>query len=380
MLAWGNNFRGELGDGTTTQRSAPVVVLDLGPQANAAERAVAVSAGEARSFALRGDGLVHAWGAPNGSGYGNLADGTFVNRKRPVVAISEYDDANLDDTLCTNTPADRFWYLDLAPSLCAAVPAAQVPKLLPVAVLRDQRGLDVARIGDLLPPRRRRHAQEDLRAGRGARGVPRRRAARARAGGARPESEGHGREERRAHRRAAHARGMVRRVRPGVGLRGGHHGSAAPGAEDPGERAAGHHPGRAVLRGLRRQRRPDARLGAAARGGDDPGHGHPGAAAVPAVRHLPQRPVVVAAGRVGPVRRLGRGLGAHGHRAVQGRRGGPRRRAGDRAGDGVALQHADRDLGARARRPRDHARPIRGTRTPSTRPARRARSRIAWWR
>jgi hypothetical protein len=133
VFAWGNNFRGELGDGTTTQRSAPVTVLDLGPQASPGERSIAVSAGEARSFALRGDGLVHAWGTPNGSGYGNLADGTFVYRKRPVVAISEYEDANLDDTACTNSPADRFWYLDLAPATCAAVPAGQVPKVLPVA-------------------------------------------------------------------------------------------------------------------------------------------------------------------------------------------------------------------------------------------------------
>ncbi len=128
VLAMGNNSRGELGDGTTSQRAVPVPVLDIG-----GELVTSLSAGEARSFAVRSDGLVYAWGAPNGSGYGNLADGTFVTRTRAVVAISEKDDANLDDTACNQSLTDRFWYLDLEPTNCFVVPSAKVPKLFPVA-------------------------------------------------------------------------------------------------------------------------------------------------------------------------------------------------------------------------------------------------------
>lgn len=128
VRAMGNNARGELGDGTTIQRASPVPVLDIG-----SEFVASLSAGEARSFAVRSDGLVYGWGAPNGSGFGNLADGTFVTRTRPVVAISEKDDANLDDTACTSSLSDRFWYLDLDETFCFGVPSAKVPKVFPVA-------------------------------------------------------------------------------------------------------------------------------------------------------------------------------------------------------------------------------------------------------
>ncbi|MFN8169603.1 MAG: fibronectin type III domain-containing protein [Candidatus Nanopelagicales bacterium] len=60
VLAWGDNSRGQLGDGTTTGRAVPGPVAGL-------SQIVAIAASGSTSFALRDDGVVLAWGY-NGSG------------------------------------------------------------------------------------------------------------------------------------------------------------------------------------------------------------------------------------------------------------------------------------------------------------------------
>ncbi|HLK01524.1 MAG TPA: hypothetical protein VKU39_16685 [Streptosporangiaceae bacterium] len=55
VWAWGNNFAGQLGDGTTTSRNTPVMV-------NGLTGVVQVSAGGLHSLALRSDGTVWEWG------------------------------------------------------------------------------------------------------------------------------------------------------------------------------------------------------------------------------------------------------------------------------------------------------------------------------
>jgi alpha-tubulin suppressor-like RCC1 family protein/N-acetylneuraminic acid mutarotase len=55
VWAWGDNSRGQLGDGTTTRRETPV-------QVNASFHTVAIAAGVNFSMALTRDGWVHAWG------------------------------------------------------------------------------------------------------------------------------------------------------------------------------------------------------------------------------------------------------------------------------------------------------------------------------
>jgi hypothetical protein len=73
---WGNNGCGELGDGTTTNRSIPVQVLGLNGAA-----VVAVAAGFGHSLAVRSDGTVWAWGC-NLSG--ELGNGTTGDSFIPV--------------------------------------------------------------------------------------------------------------------------------------------------------------------------------------------------------------------------------------------------------------------------------------------------------
>src|SRR2546423_67029 len=57
---WGDNAKGQLGNGTTTSASTPVVVTGL-------STAVAISAGGNHSCALLADGTANCWGA-NGAG------------------------------------------------------------------------------------------------------------------------------------------------------------------------------------------------------------------------------------------------------------------------------------------------------------------------
>ena len=74
--AWGLNSSGQLGDGTTTQRTTPVKV---GKPTGLTY--VQISAGDDHSLALGSDGNAYAWGSNT---YGKLGDGTTTQRTTPV--------------------------------------------------------------------------------------------------------------------------------------------------------------------------------------------------------------------------------------------------------------------------------------------------------
>ena len=74
VWAWGRNYYGQLGDGTTTNKNKPVQVIDL-------ENVQQVAAGEYHSLALKQDGTVWAWGR---NADGQLGDGTTIDRNTPV--------------------------------------------------------------------------------------------------------------------------------------------------------------------------------------------------------------------------------------------------------------------------------------------------------
>jgi alpha-tubulin suppressor-like RCC1 family protein len=82
VWAWGDNSYGQLGDGTTTDRSTPTKVTGL------SNAVIAVSAGSFHSLALDRSGNVWAWGY---NVVGQLGDGTIVHRHAPVrvVGLSE---------------------------------------------------------------------------------------------------------------------------------------------------------------------------------------------------------------------------------------------------------------------------------------------------
>ncbi|MBI3828673.1 MAG: PKD domain-containing protein, partial [Planctomycetes bacterium] len=75
MRAWGNNGTGQLGDGTTTNRTTPVVVSGL-------SGITKIGTGSSHSLALKSDGTVRAWGANNNS---QLGDGTSITRTTAVL-------------------------------------------------------------------------------------------------------------------------------------------------------------------------------------------------------------------------------------------------------------------------------------------------------
>jgi hypothetical protein len=77
VMAWGSNRYGQLGDGTTTDRTTPVTVSGLSHVAR-------VSAGSYHSLALRSDGTVMAWGHDF---YGQLGDGTITLAQRTPVTV-----------------------------------------------------------------------------------------------------------------------------------------------------------------------------------------------------------------------------------------------------------------------------------------------------
>ncbi|HJL14370.1 MAG TPA: MopE-related protein [Sandaracinaceae bacterium LLY-WYZ-13_1] len=73
LVCWGGNTEGQLGDGTTVDRDAPVTV-----SGSSAVRAIGL--GGAHSCAVLGDGTVSCWGA---NAAGQLGDGTTTTRSTP---------------------------------------------------------------------------------------------------------------------------------------------------------------------------------------------------------------------------------------------------------------------------------------------------------
>lgn len=74
-LAWGNNWAGQLGDGTTTNHTRPAAPLVLGG-------AVALAGGSDHTLALAADGTVYAWGRND---HGQFGDGSTTDRYTPVL-------------------------------------------------------------------------------------------------------------------------------------------------------------------------------------------------------------------------------------------------------------------------------------------------------
>jgi alpha-tubulin suppressor-like RCC1 family protein len=78
LWCWGYNGYGQVGDGTTTDRYSPVQVSSLGTNV----KMVFLGGGQyGDSFAILNDNTVRSWGY---NGYGQLGDGTSTDRSSPV--------------------------------------------------------------------------------------------------------------------------------------------------------------------------------------------------------------------------------------------------------------------------------------------------------
>lgn len=84
LWAWGSNYNGQLGDGTTTERRSPIQVL-TGVDAMAAGGAGLTTTFAGHSAAVKTDGSLWAWGS---NYYGQLGDGTTTNRLLPVQVLT----------------------------------------------------------------------------------------------------------------------------------------------------------------------------------------------------------------------------------------------------------------------------------------------------
>src|SRR4029077_12150172 len=80
--AWGYNFYGQLGNGTTNTSSTPVAVDMSG--ALSGKTVIAIAAGGSHTVALTSDGKLFAWG---NNGSGELGDGTTSDRRAAVAVV-----------------------------------------------------------------------------------------------------------------------------------------------------------------------------------------------------------------------------------------------------------------------------------------------------
>ena len=82
--SWGDNYRGNLGDGTTERRLTPVQVVDLGGVV-----AIDMSPGDSHALALRSDGTVWGWGWASSGQLGSGTDEPWITRPLHVVGIDQ---------------------------------------------------------------------------------------------------------------------------------------------------------------------------------------------------------------------------------------------------------------------------------------------------
>jgi alpha-tubulin suppressor-like RCC1 family protein len=90
VWTWGYNFHGQLGNNNTTNSSIPVQVVDpIDPTAAVLTGVVAIAAGGWHTVALKSNGTVYAWGLND---FGRLGNGTTTNSSIPVQVLDPQPD------------------------------------------------------------------------------------------------------------------------------------------------------------------------------------------------------------------------------------------------------------------------------------------------
>jgi alpha-tubulin suppressor-like RCC1 family protein len=83
LWSWGRGSNGQLGDGTTISKSSPVSVV------GGITDWCQVSAGDYLTLALRSNGTIWGWGC---NSYGSLGDGTTISKSSPVSVVGGFTD------------------------------------------------------------------------------------------------------------------------------------------------------------------------------------------------------------------------------------------------------------------------------------------------
>ncbi|MEM7111123.1 MAG: cadherin domain-containing protein [Chloroflexota bacterium] len=141
VVCWGNNYHGQLGDGTTTERHTPVAVSGLSSGVSA------VAAGQYHTCAVTSSGGVQCWGR---NIYGQLGDGTTTYRHTPV-AVSGLSSgvsavaASLYHTCAVTSSGVECWGLNHRGQLGDG---STTPSTTPVAVSGLSSGVSALAVGE----------------------------------------------------------------------------------------------------------------------------------------------------------------------------------------------------------------------------------------
>ena len=107
VWSWGYNANGELGDGTTVNKTAPVQVETTDPSLPKLTGVVAIAAGSSHNLAVRNDGTVWAWGS-NGSGRLGI-DNSITGSSTKAVRVQQ----NLSGSTAVDVAAGQYHSLVL---------------------------------------------------------------------------------------------------------------------------------------------------------------------------------------------------------------------------------------------------------------------------
>ncbi len=131
VYAWGNNGSGELGNGTTTQSTTPVLV-----QLPVGVTATAIAAGADTAYAVTSTGAMYAWGANNQGQFGN---GTTTNSDVPVLVtmpapVTQIAPGFNDGYALTTSGAVYAWGNNFEGQLGDGTDGSETDQLTPVQV------------------------------------------------------------------------------------------------------------------------------------------------------------------------------------------------------------------------------------------------------
>ncbi len=136
LFTWGDNTYGQLGDGTTTNRSTPTEITSRISLATG-DKIIQVSLGNVHSAALTSNGRLFTWGRNN---YGQLGDGTNTNRYSPTQITQAHYELLHSDTVIYNQSITEYvptregytfsgWYSDInlnTPYIFGSMPAEDI--------------------------------------------------------------------------------------------------------------------------------------------------------------------------------------------------------------------------------------------------------------